>query len=105
MIRNISVTELDQWMKADSAVIVDVREPNEYQDGHIPGVPLIPVGQISLYQLPDFKGRKLVMQCRSGGRSQTACTKLLTEDPSLDIYNLAGGILAWEKAGLPITKD
>ena len=101
-IKTINCQTLKNWLENDQAILVDVREIEENMASHIKDSILIPLGFISLNKIPDLSGKKLVMQCRSGKRSASACEKLLTENPNLDIYNLEGGILAWASCNYPI---
>ena len=94
-VTNIDCATLKKWLKNDEAVLIDVRELAEYQESKIDQAHLIPLGEISINSLPDFKDKKLVLHCRSGKRSLTAGAKLLEENPNLEIYNLEGGIIAW----------
>jgi rhodanese-related sulfurtransferase len=94
-VTNIDCPTLKKWLKNDEAVLIDVRELAEYQESKIDQSHLIPLGEISINSLPDFKNKKLVLHCRSGKRSLTAGAKLLEENPNLEIYNLEGGIIAW----------
>ena len=94
-VTNIDCATLKKWLKNDEAVLIDVRELAEYQESKIDQAHLIPLGEISINSLPDFKNKKLVLHCRSGKRSLTAGAKLLEENPKLEIYNLEGGIIAW----------
>ena len=94
-VTNIDCPTLKKWLKNDEAVLIDVRELAEYQESKIDQAHLIPLGEISINSLPDFKNKKLVLHCRSGKRSLTAGAKLLEENPKLEIYNLEGGIIAW----------
>ena len=98
-IKTIDATTLKRWVDSGEAVIVDVREPAEHAAENIEGATLLPLSSISSKLLPDTKGKKLVVHCRSGKRSSSACEKLLAEDPSLEIYNLEGGISSWAGAG------
>jgi rhodanese-related sulfurtransferase len=102
--KTVSAAELHDWIKEGRAVIVDVREPSEYEAGHIAGVTLLPLAQVTQAALPPHQGRKLVMQCRSGGRSGKACQKLTEEDAGIEVYNLEGGILGWIEAGYAVEK-
>lgn len=90
--------ELKQKLDDDEVLLIDVRETIEHQDGYIDGSCLIPLGEISIERLPSNKG-PIVIYCRSGKRSVDACIKLSEMDPSLDLYSLDGGIIAWEQAG------
>ncbi|MGB9153015.1 MAG: rhodanese-like domain-containing protein [Alphaproteobacteria bacterium] len=104
MIKSTSPAELHQWLQSDQAVLIDVRQPEEYAAGHIKGATLQPLAQVSAKTLPPFQGKKLVMQCHLGGRSRTACGKLTQEIANLDVYNLEGGIAAWANEGYEVEK-
>ena len=101
-VKTIDCQTLKNWLENDQVTLVDVREIEENKAARIAGATLIPLGNISLNKIPEFSGKKLVMQCRSGKRSESACIKLLNENPNLDIYNLEGGILAWANCNFPI---
>jgi molybdopterin/thiamine biosynthesis adenylyltransferase/rhodanese-related sulfurtransferase len=91
----ISVGELKERMKNNEALIlIDVREPYEYEIARIEGSRLIPLGELEtrLSELP--RTGALVCQCHSGGRSEHAA-RLLQESGFENVYNLAGGIDAW----------
>jgi len=93
LVPTIDSSTLKNWIKNNEVVIVDVREPEEYAEINISSAHLLPLAQITSDNLPVYEGKKLVMQCRSGKRSAYACEILLAENPDLDVYNLAGGIL------------
>jgi rhodanese-related sulfurtransferase len=98
-LKTIDANTLKSWMDKGEAVLVDVREPAEHQAENISGATLLPLSSITKSALPEIGAKKLVIHCRSGKRGGTACEKLLAEDPSLEIYNLEGGIGAWAQAG------
>jgi rhodanese-related sulfurtransferase len=98
-IKDIDSKTLKTWLDKGEAILVDVREPSEHTTGVIPQALLIPLGNVSWHTVPAPQGKKLVMQCRSGARSQTAGHILLKENPDLEVYNLAGGILEWVASG------
>jgi rhodanese-related sulfurtransferase len=89
----------------DDALILDVREDKEYASGHIPKARHIPLGQLAgrLQELDKFKGKPILVTCRSGQRSARACG-MLKKAGFETVYNQAGGIMAWERANLPIAK-
>lgn len=89
----------------DDALILDVREDKEYAAGHIPRAKHIPLGQLSgrIQELEKFKDKPILVTCRSGHRSGRACG-MLKKAGFETVYNQAGGILAWERANLPVTK-
>jgi rhodanese-related sulfurtransferase len=84
-------------------VIVDVREPWEYAEGHVPGAILIPLGQLAA-RVDELPGEEpIYVICRSGNRSVTAST-LLIEAGKRDVRNVAGGMLAWQAAGYAVNR-
>ncbi len=89
----------------DDALMLDVREDKEWAEGHIPNARHIPMAQLStrLSELDKFKAKPIVVSCRSGHRSASVC-RTLKKNGFENVHNLAGGILAWEQAGLPVTK-
>lgn len=76
--------------------VIDVREPKEYIGGHIPGIPLIPMGDI-LDVIDRFnKSAEYVLVCRSGRRSLEV-TKFFLNEGFTHVHNYNGGMLAWDK--------
>ena len=93
--KELSVNELKQMQdKGESFTLIDVREPYEAEICQINGT-LIPMGEVldRLSEIP--KEGKVVMHCRSGGRSGTVIQVLEEEHGYTNLYNLSGGILAW----------
>ena len=90
---------------SSAAVVLDVREDKEYAGGHIPKARHIPLGQLAgrMQELEKFKGKPILVTCRSGHRSARACG-MLKKAGFETVYNQAGGILAWERANLPVTQ-
>lgn len=84
----------------EGAILLDVREPYEWQSGHAPAARHMPLSQLArrIAQLPP--GRPIITVCRSGHRSARAAALLARE--GLEVSNLAGGMHAWARAGLPI---
>lgn len=102
LIDNISHLDADELnhILADPAhaeiYVIDVREPEEYAAGHIPGIPLIPMGTI-----PDVidqfdKSAEYVFVCRSGRRSLEVA-KFFQREGIGNVHNYKGGMLAWDK--------
>jgi rhodanese-related sulfurtransferase len=89
----------------DDALVLDVREDKEYAAGHIPKAKHIPLGQLGgrLQELEKFKSKPILVTCRSGQRSARACG-MLKKAGFETVYNQAGGIIAWERANLPVTQ-
>ena len=89
----------------DDALVLDVREDKEFAAGHIPKARHIPLGQLAgrLQELEKFKAKPILVTCRSGQRSARACG-MLKKAGFETVYNQAGGIIAWERANLPVAK-
>jgi len=102
MTNTVDAKTLKQWLERGEAVLVDVREPAEHKAQCIKGAKLLPLAHVRVSSMPERTGKKLVIHCLKGGRGAQACEKLLAEDPSLEIYNLDGGLSAWDAAGFPI---
>ncbi|MNS73016.1 putative adenylyltransferase/sulfurtransferase MoeZ [compost metagenome] len=82
--------------KERNVLVIDVRELEEYEDAHIPSVPLIPMGEIAAY-INDFdKDREYVFVCRSGGRSFQV-TRFFQSQGFNNVHNYEGGMLNWDK--------
>lgn len=101
--KTITASELNHKLEKNEILLIDVREPDEYKSEHIDAAHLIPLGEISSKKLPDTT-RPIAIYCRSGKRSADAWVKLLAENPSLEVYSLEGGIIAWRNAGYNVTQ-
>ncbi|MBY5957029.1 rhodanese-like domain-containing protein [Membranicola marinus] len=94
----INVKELKGKLdRKESFHLIDVREPFEYEEANIGGQ-LIPLGDIAdhLEELEKWKDEEIVLMCRSGARSGNA-QKFLQAEGFSKVYNLKGGILAWQE--------
>jgi rhodanese-related sulfurtransferase len=87
------------WFEAGEAVIVDVREPNEYVAEHIPGAKLVPLSAFDPAQIPPHAGKKLVLHCRSGNRCGMAAMRLVQSGFTGEINRLQGGMFGWRSVG------
>lgn len=106
--QHIDASTLKQWLDNDEAVLIDVREPAEHKTANIPGATLKPLSTITTANLASAGNKKVVIHCQKGARGGSACQKLLEElddDSALEIYNLEGGLEAWQRAGLPLGKS
>jgi rhodanese-related sulfurtransferase len=100
--KGVGAREADGLVQA-GALLLDVREPAEWRAGHAPGARHIPLAEIQgrLGGLP--RDRRVVVVCRSGGRSARA-TALLARS-GFEAVNLNGGMRAWASAGLAVETD
>lgn len=101
MFKEITVHDLEKLLQ-EGAVLVDVRTHGEVAQGMIPDAKHVPLDEILAHADSFSKDQPLVLQCKSGGRSAQACA-LLEAKGFKNLYNLAGGIEAWRKAGKPTT--
>lgn len=84
----------------EGAIVIDVREPGEYVDGHVPGARMVPLSRLPL-RLADLpRGVRIYVICEAGKRS-TAAVSVLTR-AGIDAVSVAGGTSAWKRAGRPI---
>lgn len=100
-VKQINVNTAKQWLDKKEAIIIDVREPAEHSAQKIAGAILHPVDSICCSEIPKTD-KKILIHCQKGMRGNNACKKLMAEDNSLDIYNIEGGIDAWQQAGFPV---
>ena len=99
----IGATELAALLDDGKAMVVDVREADEFAAGHIPGAVNMPLSTFQASRLPDAGGKKLVVNCLGGKRSAMALDKCAVAQAAVDTH-LAGGFNAWASAGLPIKR-
>ena len=103
----MAITEIEADDAAEraeaGALVLDIREPDEWSAGHVDGSVYIPMGELGarLDELPT--DRPIVAVCRSGARSATVTEAL--SGRGYDVVNLVGGLQAWFAVGLPLVAD
>jgi rhodanese-related sulfurtransferase len=99
---NVSRDELKEGLANGSILLVDVREPNEFAAGHIPGATLNPLQKFDPKALLNVPGKRVVLSCRSGRRSLKAL-ELAQEAGRGDVLaHYLGGFQEWSDAGEPV---
>jgi phage shock protein E len=100
---SVDVATVAAVQAREDVVLLDVREQWEYDAGHIPGVTLIPTGEIAgrLNEIPTDK--TVIVTCRSGNRSGQV-VDFLRQQGFTNVHNMEGGILAWERAGYEVQR-
>jgi rhodanese-related sulfurtransferase len=94
------------WLDNKEAILIDVREPSEYETTRIEEACLIPLRSIAFEKLPSLHpGQKIIVHCGVGARSARAIAQLQEEHPELPLYNLIGGIQKWMRLGLPVIQE
>jgi rhodanese-related sulfurtransferase len=100
-VRDLTPQEVARGLQEGRIILVDVRESNETALERIPGSVLVPLSTFDPTAIPEPEGRDVVFSCRSGRRSVTASLAAQEQGFAYGSH-LAGGILAWKAAGLPI---
>jgi rhodanese-related sulfurtransferase len=99
--REIDTTTLASELE-DGATLIDVREPGEYVEGHVPGAVLVPMSQLPSRLDELDRTRPVHLICASGNRSG-AMGELLASS-GFDAVNVAGGTKAWSRSGKPLAR-
>ena len=100
---NLTPAQVAAGLSEDSIVLVDVREPNEFDAGHIPGSVNLPLSSFDPAALPFADGKTMVLSCQAGVRSQRAMDYARAQGIDAS-HHLAGGFSAWANAGLPVER-
>lgn len=103
-ISQVTTEELEERLGKGEVAVLDVRGQAEWETGHMPGVPNIPVGYLTerLDEIP--RDRPLVVHCESGSRSAIAASVLRAHGVQ-GVSNLSGGIVAWQRSGRPVEHE
>jgi rhodanese-related sulfurtransferase len=101
--REITPSELELLIAEDRALVVDVREPGEFAQGHIPGAVNMPLSGFQPSRLPDPAGKTIVLNCQGGKRSGMALEQCGAARAEVDTH-LAGGFGAWAQSGFPVER-
>ena len=99
----VDVTEAQRRLDRREALLIDVREPDEWAAGHVAGATHIPLGDLAARLAEVPRDRPVLLFCRSGNRSGKA-TAFLRQHGFGQAANVEGGIIAWQGAGLPVTR-
>jgi rhodanese-related sulfurtransferase len=99
---SVAATDVAELLRA-GAVLLDVREDDEWADGHAPDAVHLPMSRLNERAAELPKDRLIVCVCHIGGRSARVAEAL--NGAGWDAVNLVGGMEAWERAGLPVVQD
>ncbi len=94
-----------EMINRQDAAVIDVRPAADFAKGHIINAVNIPMNGFKnqMAVLSKYKGKPIVISCRSGSQSAAAC-QILRKAGFEDVFNLKGGVMAWENANLPLTR-
>lgn len=98
-------TLLEQLQNGERPIILDVRTPREYQQGHVPGAVNLPYQQIGrrMAELEQIRDRQVVVYCEVGPRARVA-QSMLEQAGFTDVQHLAGDMAGWRRARLPVSR-
>lgn len=104
-IKSLLPQEATLLINHEEAIILDVRDDNEYIQGHILNSIHIPLNTLSdkIGRLDKYRNRPIIASCMSGNRSARACSTL-KKNGFEKVHNLKGGVIAWQNANLPLIK-
>ena len=101
----ITPSDAARRVQAGEATIIDVREPDEHRRQHVPNTLLQPSSSFRAASFPESPAnQQLLILCRSGGRAGQVATELRNAGRT-NVSVIDGGIIAWERAGLPTVTD
>lgn len=98
-LHDVEAGQVKQWIDDGDALLIDVREVEEFNEEYIPRAQLFPISSLDPYVLPRGEGKKVVFHCKGGRRSAAAALKWADHAGAPDAYHLRGGIDAWKRAG------
>ena len=105
MSRNISAEQAHEWLKNGEAILIDVREPDEFRAEHISYASSMPLSRLDeILKTVDLPSdRKIIFHCLKGKRGLSACDIFSNSGAQCEAYyNIEGGIDGWKDAGLPV---
>jgi rhodanese-related sulfurtransferase len=104
VIQSLTPAQAQELITHGDVDVVDVREPREWQGGHLPGARLVPLDRLRAEPDAALNRDNVIFVCAAGARSQTAAR--FAESRGLKkIYNLTGGTRGWANAGLPLVRE
>jgi len=101
--KSFTADELER-LRAENprTLVLDVREPAEFAEGHVAGSVLVPMGKVPHHAKAIAEsGHPVVVVCRSGARA-SSCAGVLRQSGARQVHTLSGGVVAWQRAGRPI---
>ncbi len=102
-LKKIDARKANELLKSGKAVLIDVREPDEWIKEHVPEAHLVPLSGFNPDDFPKDHGKIAVFHCRSGGRTEAAAPQILRTG-FREVYQLEGGIQGWREAGYKVNE-
>ena len=103
--QDIGTLDATRLMNQGGVLVLDVRDEKEFATGHLPKARHIPMGELAgrIAEIAKFKTKPVILTCKGGPRAGAAA-RLLTQSGFTTVYQLRGGLAAWQQASLPIEK-
>lgn len=103
-VKDVGPGEATRLLNHENAIMVDMRSDRDFRDGHIVNALHVPAENNDMpARLGKYRDRPVIVYCRSGNQSLSACGKLRKQGFE-KVYNLKGGVLGWQQADLPVSK-
>ncbi len=104
-IPSVTPEEAAHWLRSGEAVLIDVREENEYSQARIEGAVLVPLSRFNVFEVAEASGgKKVIFQCRSGRRAEKTWA-YYTKATKRPAWCMEGSLQGWIEAGLPVVED
>ena len=100
-LHEIDAVTVNRWLEQDQAVLIDVREPMEFNREHIIGARLVPLAGFDQADFTRDADKIAVFHCRTGNRTAMAAENILRTG-FREVYHLDGGLEGWKRAGFPV---
>ena len=104
VVREIDPREAKKQIDAGAALLIDVREAEEYAAARIEGATLVPLSALDPNAHAALKGKQVIVHCQMGGRSLRAAQALAPLLGAANVRSMAGGLNAWQALGLPVAR-
>jgi rhodanese-related sulfurtransferase len=104
MVKPLSPQQASERIAQGGVAVIDVREPHEWIEGHVPTARLVPLGQFRQNPRAALTQDGVIFVCAAGVRSETAA-RLAAQAGLKEVYNLTGGTRAWVKSGLSLEHE
>jgi len=101
MLQSVDAKTVRAWLNEGKAVLIDIREPDEYVREHILEAHLVPLSGFNPQDFPNARDKIAVFHCHMGGRTRSAARQILATG-FREVYQLQEGLQGWKAAGLPV---
>lgn len=100
-LKKVDAATAHTWLEEKSAILIDVRETDEYVKEHIPEAHLVPLSGFNREDFPEDHDKIVIFHCQSGGRTNASAARILATGFK-EVYQLENGLKGWHSAGFPV---